>query len=439
MYKAAVFLTTLLAVAMPSTADDKFRKSVDGIPGEYIVVFEDSIPKSAVAKQAEVLARLHGGRVVTTWSSALKGFAVYFPEAAARALSANPKVAYVEENSRIFLSTTQPEAPWHLDRVDQRSGTNTTYHYCTTGGVFVYVIDTGVWAGHSEFSIPNLPGASRVFPGADFAFPWTGGTETDPCSGTDNYGAGHGTSVASVLAGNTFGVAKAANIIPVRVFNCELQGTAWTLVNGIDWVYNDFNNNGYKAVVNMSTFRRVDAESADAVNAVEQAVQRLITIGLQVVASANNQNADACATTPARMADVITVAGTNPADVRWVTAPPFTGGNPCNNQGSNFGTCVDLFAPSEGIRSAHILHANAERAATFPGFPECDARSGTSFSAPIVSGVVARYLAAGGPDAPAQIRSWLLSDAGSTPDVVTNEGLGSPRRFVYADSGGECP
>ena len=428
----AALLAVLIVV--PAFGASKFRRSPDRIPNQYLVVFNDSVARIDVPVVAHALAHAHGGAIFSRWSSVIKGFAVTMPETAARALSADPRVAYVEENAQIFLSATQTAAPWHLDRIDQRTGTNGNYHYCTTGGVMVYVVDTGVWAAHSEFSIP---GGSKVTFGIDFSEPYDGGTAANPCSGTDNYAAGHGTSVASVLAGNTFGVAKNAGIIPVRVLNCAGEGSAWTIVNGLNWIHDDWNaGNSGTALVTMSIFRRVLPATEPETNAIEQAVQNLLTTGLQVVASANNQNNNACETTPARMAEVVTVAGTTPTDARWVATAPYL---PCANPGSNFGPCVKLFAPAQGIRSAHILSAYAERNDTFPGQPQCDARSGTSFSAPIVAGVIARYLSQVGYRSPTQIRQWLYSDSGSTANIVTNQGLGSTRRFVYADAGGVCP
>lgn len=421
-------------------ADVKFRQSTDPIPDQYVVVLSDTIAKSQVAAMAEVLTHRYGGVVATTWEDAIRGFAISLPEAAAIALSQDPRVKFVEENARIFAAATQNSPPWHLDRIDQTTGLNGNYHYCSNGSyTTAYVIDTGVWRDHSEF-VTN--GYSRVQNGADFAT-WDGvSTEIHPCAGTDNYAAGHGTSVASILAGNTFGIAKNASIVPVRVFDCNAEGTVWQLVSGLEWVYDDWTYyRGGTAVVNMSLFFRVGELTANELNSVEHAVEQLLITGVQVVASANNQNADACTTTPARMADVVTVAGTADNDERWVCdGARWTCGSPCFNQGSNFGTCVNVFAPARYIRSAHILNPWAERGETFPGYPQCDARSGTSFAAPVVAGTILRYLSEVGYRSPTQIRTWLYTNGGGSNDnIVTNQGAGSPRRFVYKDAGGTCP
>jgi len=438
-------LVTLHVFAQAGGASSKFHGAVykDPIPEQYIVVLNDTLSASQVPAVAAELASAHGGRLHAVWRGAIKGFAIALPEIAARALSYDPRVSYVEQNALVKLAATQYPAPWHLDRIDQTTGLNFMYHYCSTGRMGVYVIDTGIWADHAQLT-------GRVTIGVDFApaaNPPDGSTQTNPCSGTDNYNANHGTGVASVIAGTDWGVAKSAWVVPVRVFNCQAIGTIWGIVNGVDWVFNDFNNPtglGGGQIANMSFGIGLNdplLQGAQGLNAFETSVQSLINTGVTVVAAAGNNNDNASNYTPARMADVVTVGGTDENDARWMctTAP---GPDQCTGcePGSNWGPAVKIFAPAHNVHAAHILTSTAERAATFPPpYIACNARTGTSFAAPIVAGVLARRMSEVGYLDPVNATAWLYTNGGGSNDnIVPDDGHGSPHRFVYKDAGGVC-
>lgn len=429
-------LVLQLLGALAMHAAGKFHGAVykDPIAGEYTVILNDAVTRPEVPVVARALAQTHGGTVHAIWQSALHGFAIAIPEAGARAISADPRVAYVEQNALIRLAATQYPAPWHLDRIDQSTGLNFMYHYCSTGGTCVYVIDTGVWAGHSQL-------AGRVNIGVDFTSEADGSTQTNPCSGTDNYLAGHGTAVASVIAGTDWGVAKNAWVVPVRVLDCQGLGSVWTTVSGVDWVTNDFNNPtglGGGVIANMSLVASI---SQQGINALESSVQGLITTGVTVVSAAGNNGADASFFSPARMADVVTVGGTDESDARWRcvnTGDSCVGCEP----GSNYGSALKIFAPAHNVRAAHILTSTSERATTFPNPPypnNCNARTGTSFAAPIVAGVLARRMSEVGYLTPTNAKAWLYTNGGGSNDnIVPDDGSGSTHRFVYKDAGGFC-
>lgn len=347
-------------------------------PGHYIVVFRDDIADAAGV--ARDLVAAHGGVLEHTYEHAIHGFAAELSDAAVNTLRAHPDVAYVEPDGMMSAITTQTGATWGLDRIDQRDlPLSTTYDYTATGnGVNVYIIDTGIWTTHVEFG----GRASSVF---DAIGDGNGGTDCN----------GHGTHVSGTVAGTTYGVAKQARLYSIRVLGCSGSGSTSGVIAGVDWVTG---NRVLPAVANMSLGGGISAS-------LDQAVRNSIASGVTYAIAAGNSNADACNASPARTAEAITVGSTTTSDAR--------------SSFSNFGTCLDIFAPGSSITSAY----GGSNTATA-------VLSGTSMAAPHVAGVVARYLEGNPGAAPTAIAGALTSNA--TVGKVTNPGAGSPNLLLFA-------
>ncbi|HEX8128204.1 MAG TPA: S8 family peptidase, partial [Pyrinomonadaceae bacterium] len=373
-----------VAPAAPAATAAKLRKSAGAIPNQYIVVFNNSVAASNVEALAEALTRAHGGTIGFTYQSALRGFSVQLNEAQAVALSRNPQVEYVEQDVLIEGASTQTtnseNGEWGLDRIDQRDlALNNSYTYASNGaGVNAYVIDSGIRLSHQEFE-------GR----AVYAYDNVG----DGRNGVDCNG--HGTHVAGIIGGKTYGVAKGVKLHAVRVLTCTNTGSAARIIGGIDWVTA---NHVKPAVVNLSFASSLPNDALDL------AVRNSITAGLPFIVSAGNNNINAGTRSPSRVAEAITVAATDRNDYRASF--------------SNFGTVVDVFAPGVDIMSAWSTDD------TFTNL-----RSGTSTAAPFVAGLVARYLAGRPGDQPDAVWQALMND--STSGKVINPGDGSPNLLAY--------
>jgi len=434
------------AARPPSPADaaeapaPKFMRAAPGerIPGQYIVLLADeTLPGESVPFVASELAAEHGGSLRVTLQNAVRGFTANLTEEQALRLAEDPRVRLVEENAKAHLSSEQVLPPdnslWNLDRVDQRTAIGSgddRYRYCEkASSVVVYTLDTGINKKHTEFLTSS--GASRVLDGVKFAsdtWVWPGEADdygTYPCGGwVDSYLGGHGTSVASLIGGKTLGIAKAVQLVPLRVFTCNGEnGSVEHLCWALDWIKSASNphRNHRPALVNVSV--RV-ATNLPFVSALESVINGLVLdstgwSGITVVASANNQNTNQACSTPARMAyrntsfvspgRVISVGGTNEADARWqcVGAECYNEKG-CANQdvpaASNYGPIVDIWAPAHNLQSAHIKCSTCRRTVVYT-------KSGTSFAAAIVSGVVARMLQANPSLKPSEVWSRLQTDA----------------------------
>lgn len=359
-------------------------KTDNPIPNKYIVVLNkdtfNDVSKLPVRPTAQNLVGKHRGRLGFVYEKAIKGFSVELSKEAAIALSQNPLVEYVTEDSEVYLSDTQYDAPWNLDRIDQRDlSLNTTYIYNNNGsGATVYIIDSGINRFHSEFG--GL--STRAFIGADFV----GGNGAD-CTG-------HGTHVAGIAGGSTYGVAKGVTIVAVRVFGCSTTSPSSTIIAGIDWVRD---NHASKAVANMSF-------GGSANQAMDDAVIDLINSGVTAVVAAGNDNADANNTSPARVREAITVGATDINDSRASF--------------SNYGSAVDIFAPGVDINSAWWDGG-------------LSVQSGTSMAAPHVTGAVAQYIISQGLTIPTPSTVQDVIVANASWNKLSNIGSNSPNTLLY--------
>jgi subtilisin family serine protease len=349
------------------------------IAGEYIVVLNKGT-KAADVRAATKAAQAVGARIEHRYTHALNGFSASLPDAALAALRHNPDVAWIEADQRVRLSDTQQNATWGLDRIDQRNlPLNGTYVYNTTGsGVKAYIIDTGIRLSHSQFGGRAIAGYDAV-----------GGGVND-CNG-------HGTHVAGTVGGSTYGVAKAVTLVAVRVLNCQGSGTNSQVIAGIDWVTGN-HLAGQPAVANMSL-------GGGASSAIDNAVSNSINDGVTYAIAAGNDNANACNYSPARVAAAITVGATTSSDARASY--------------SNYGTCLDIFAPGSSITSAWYTSDTATNTI-----------SGTSMATPHVAGVAALYLQGNPGAGPATVTSAIVNSA--TTGVVSSPGSGSPNRLLYS-------
>ena len=369
----------------------KFRRlrADKKIPNQYVVVLKDNV--GDVEGEALRLARDFGGDRSGghTYNRALKGFSVRMNEQQAQRLADDPRVAFVEEDGVVSIDTTQTGATWGLDRIDQRDlPLDGNYTFNATGsGVKAYIIDTGIRATHTQIAGRVISGFTAISDGL----------------GT-NDGNGHGTHVSGTVGGSTYGVAKNVTLVAVRVLDSSGSGTNSGVIAGIDFVASD-HQAGQPAVANMSL-------GGGASSAVDTAVANAVADGVTFAVAAGNENQNACNVSPAREPSAITVGSTTTTDAR--------------SSFSNFGTCVDIFAPGSSITSSW----NTSDTAT-------NTISGTSMATPHVTGVAALFLETNPSASPATVTAAIVN--GSTPNKVTGAGTGSPNRLLFSLLGGGGP
>ena len=346
------------------------------VAGRFIVTLRERTNPSA-------LAREHGVRPDYVYTHALTGFAGAISDAARAGLLRDNRVVRVEPDGIATIVSTQDGATWGLDRIDQSAlPLSTTYSYTNTGsGVTAYIIDTGIRFGHSEFV------GNRAVKGYD-AF-GTNGTAAD-CNG-------HGTHVAGTVGGATYGVAKAVSLVAVRVLDCRGSGSWSGVIAGIDWVVGN-HQAGQPAVSNMSL-------GGGANSSVDDAVRRMIADGVASAVAAGNGNRggraqDACGYSPARVSQAMTIGATDRTDTKasW----------------SNYGNCVDWFAPGVGITSAWYTSSTATNTI-----------SGTSMATPHTAGVAALYLQGNSGASPETVRDALFNNA--SQNAVKNSATANNR------------
>ena len=372
------------------------------IPDQYIVIYKRNIVSAQADMSIRASVEANGGQVEFVYTSALKGFSAYLPEAALNAVRSDPNVAYVEPDVIISLSpeeqgdvqeagdvaaedvnaqAVQTPVTWGLDRIDQRNlPTTNSYAYTERGvDVHVYIIDTGIRTTHTQFggrAVKNFDSIGDGQAGND-------------CNG-------HGTHVAGTVGGSTYGVAKLARLHAIRVLNCFGSGAYSGVIAGVDWVAN---NHIKPAVANMSL-------GGPAFTTLDNAVNAAVNKGVVMVVAAGNEYAtNACTKSPARASKAITVGSTDSADFR--------------SDFSNVGSCLDIFAPGSFITSAWYTSNTATNTI-----------SGTSMASPHVAGVAALYLEVQPNANPLQVSYGIINSA--TIGIVSDPRAGSPNRLLFS-------
>ncbi|MEW6421441.1 MAG: S8 family peptidase [Deinococcota bacterium] len=366
----------------------------EAIPGQYIVVFSDGALGANLGAQDA-----GGGGLIRTlgldpqgisvqhiYTQALSGFAAKISAQNLAKLQADRRVKYIEQDATVHATATQSGATWGLDRIDQRNlPLDGNYSYNTTASnVTAYIIDTGINTAHTDFGGRAVWGTNT-----------TGDGNNSDCQG-------HGTHVAGTVGSSTWGVAKGVKLVAVKVLGCDGSGTNSGVIAGVNWAVS---NKSGPAVANMSLGGGVSQALDDAVN-------NAASKNLVMAVAGGNDNVDACTSSPARAVNAITVGATDRNDARASF--------------SNYGSCLDLFAPGVNITSTWIGSTTATNTI-----------SGTSMATPHVAGAAALILAANPAYTTAQVTSALLNNA--TTGKVTSAGTGSPNRLLYTGSGSAAP
>ncbi|WP_433722484.1 S8 family serine peptidase [Actinoplanes sp. CA-051413] len=363
--------------ALP-TGPIRAAATADAIAGSYIVVLKPGTAAAAqVTSASRSLVKRYGGKVRANYLSAVRGFQATMTATAARRLAANPAVDYVEQDATVRMADTQNAPTWGLDRIDQPAlPLSKTYTYRSAANVTAYVLDTGIRTSHTEFG-------GRAGHGWDFI-------DKDATAQDCN---GHGTHVAGTIGGRTYGVAKDVKLVGVRVLDCTGSGSYSAIIAGVDWV----TTHAVKpAVANMS----IGGTLSSALNA---AVTKSIASGVTYAVAAGNENKNACNYSPAATPNAITVGATESTDARASF--------------SNFGSCLDIFAPGAKITSAGYSSDTGTQT-----------MSGTSMAAPHVVGAAALVLGADPAATPAQVLTALTTKA--SVDKVTSPGTGSVNKLL---------
>lgn len=369
--------------AVPEVSSDieAPRLEADYIDGQYIVMFKESEISNqsvedfslSIASFAQEFQLQEVEPLPIINGFVAKGLSTL----ALQSLEQDSRIAHIEQDQYMYASYTQNNATWGLDRIDQRSGRNGRYTYNRTGrGVHAYILDSGVRGSHQEFSGRMGNGYTTI------------GNSAGDCNG-------HGTHVAGTVGGTTYGVAKQTTIHSVRVLGCDGRGSNSGIIRAVQWVGY---NHTKPAVANMSLGGGVSY-------ALDNAIAAATNRGVLFVVAAGNSGRNACNYSPARSSSAVTVGSTTSSDYR--------------SDFSNYGNCVNIFAPGSSITSAWSTSNYATNTI-----------SGTSMASPHVAGVAALYLEANPNASPSAVRNAIISSA--TRNTVRGAGYGSPNIFLYS-------
>eukprot|EP01120_Amphizonella_sp_Union-15-10_P008934 TRINITY_DN329_c0_g1_i7.p1 TRINITY_DN329_c0_g1~~TRINITY_DN329_c0_g1_i7.p1 ORF type:complete len:391 (-),score=83.36 TRINITY_DN329_c0_g1_i7:48-1220(-) len=365
--------------------------SQKAINNSYIVVYPEAVEAAIVQNHQQVLLSMDPThKISATWTRVLNGFSAILTPAGLKYLMNSEHVSFIEQDQVMYATkteqtcTAQSGATWGISRVSLRGApqpTN-TYRYSRDGsGVRAFVVDTGILVSHSDFEGRATWGTSVV----------TGESNTDL--------NGHGTHVAGTIGGKTYGIAKKVNLVAVKVLGQNGSGSTTGIVSGLEWVAKNAKAN--KDTCNMSL-------GGGASTAFDNAVNNLVTGGVFTAVAAGNEDQNACNVSPARATNAFTVGSTSQG----------TGTTDPRSSFSNWGPCVNIFAPGEAITSTWIGSNTAIRTI-----------SGTSMASPHVCGVASLILGDNS-RTPAQVKSQLIQEA--NPGTISNGKTGSPNVLLYS-------
>lgn len=363
--------------------------------GNYIVHLKDGDLASVI----DSVKSVDSEDVSYVFDEVIDGFVAELTGTEVQQIQRHPDVAFVEPDLRISIARTDSADSWGLDRIDQRNGVRDgQYSYDTTGaGVVVYIFDTGVEASHSQFALSG--GGTRVMPGFSAI---SGYAANEDCHG-------HGTHVAGTVGGATHGVAKDVIIVPIKVLDCDGGGGVSGIVAGVDWVLRQ-HIPGTKAIANLSL------GAGGISTSLTRAINRLDLAGIVPVVAAGNSNKDACNFSPANVPAAVTVGA--------VDANTTSNGRNVQSNFSNFGTCLDLYAPGSAIRSSYPGNRTA-------------LMSGTSMATPHVAGAIALAW-----EAQPQLGAQQVSDlviANASLGKISSSNVGSPNKLLFVPKVGSAP